>query len=475
MKKSSLINTAILACMIPGLASCHFLEVERTGKSDIATYFSEITSLEPAIYGVYNSYFNLFDKYMTIYPSVASDEIILKASSDTWMLFHDYESVSSDDATAVGYIWKQAYSTINNANQILFYGPKLREEYPYEKDLVDRVMAQAYFVRALCHFDLCRVYGQNYSFTANASHIGVPVVDHILGLTEKISRSSVAEVYSQIISDLEKAASLFPEKTAGRQYFANYAACKALLARVYLYKGDFQKAESYATEALSFRDLVKRDDYVAMFRHAESVADDECYFRLNGYGQGKSTYNFFYYESPTARPSKAVTGLMTLENDIRASLQNYGEYGSICTKYYCTDETDNADNRYVNPIVIRASEMYLIRAEARCQKGELNTAADDIKALRSRATGAAVNDISVDSSSKEALMKEISDERVRELCFEGHRFFDLGRWHEDIVRADDSSSHVGRLHYPDYRYVLQIPQVELEANEFIKNNPTSNE
>ena len=56
------------------------------------------------------------------------------------------------------------------------------------------------------------------------------------------------------------------------------------------------------------------------------------------------------------------------------------------------------------------------------------------------------------------------------MCFEGHRFFDLARWNDDIVRSEDTNSIVKKLDYPDYRFALPIPRVEMDANPDMEQN-----
>lgn len=466
MKRTILIFAALLS-----LSSCHFLEIEKIGKSDIETYFSEVNSLEPAINGVYSLVQPLYDKYVNIYASVASDEVDLAATSATWVYYRDFTRTSSDETSMLGYLWKNGYNAINNCNQIISHAPKLRKDNPHDIALVDRVEAQAYFFRALVHFELVRAYGQNYSFTPDASHLGVPVVNHVLGLTEKISRASVAQVYRQIVADLKKAEGTFPEGYTSSQWFASPLACKALLARVYLYMEKWQDAYDQSAQVMAAKPLTSRDNYVGMFTRIASVSDDEGIFRINGYKQGKSSRSFYFYESPEGRPAETVTGLFT-SDDIRASLFRYEDYGAVCMKY-CTLEADATDEmKYYNATILRVSEMYLIHAEAAAHLGKTGEAQDDVKALEARARGIAVSDVTLDETD---VYKLIATERIKELCFEGHRFYDLGRRHEDLNRPSASSSTVKHIAYPDWRYVLPIPQVELAANEYIINNPTSNE
>lgn len=461
----------IIAAALLSLSSCHFLEIEKIGKSDIEGYFSEISSFEPAIFGVYNLTQPIYDKYIQIYPSVASDEIDLSPTSSTWVYYYNFNRTSSDETTMLGYLWKSGYNVINNCNQIIEHAPKLREENPHDVALVDKVTAQAYFFRALMHFELVRAYGQNYSFTPDASHMGVPIVDHVLGLTEKISRASVAKVYKQIVDDLVKAEKTFPEGYTSSQYFASPLACKALLARVYLYMENWQQAYDLAAEVMAAKPLTSRANYVGMFSKTASVSDDEGILRINGFRQGKSSRSFYYYESPEGRPSKTVTGLYAAD-DIRASLMSYDSYGTVCMKYCTFDDDPSDEMKYYNATIIRVSELYLIHAEAAAHLGKTGEAQDDVKALEARARGIAKSEVTFAETD---IFKIISEERIKELCFEGHRFYDLGRRHEALDRPSDSSSSVKHIAYPDWRYVLPIPQVELAANEYIINNPTSNE
>jgi len=413
----------------------------------------------------------VYDKYMNMYPSLAADEIDLSATSTTWAYYYNFMRTSSDEASMLGYLWKYGYNVINNCNQIIEHAPKLREDYPHDADLVDRVVGQAYFVRALMHFELVRCYGQNYTFTSDASHLGVPIVDHVLGLTEKISRNSVSAVYKHIVSDLRTSLEKYPASYNPSQYFASPIASKALLARVYLYMEKWQEAYDMAAEVMAAKTLTSRANYVDMFCKTASVSDDEGLFRLNGYKQGRSSRSFYYYESPEGRPSEKVTSLYTAD-DIRASLMTYGTYGKVCMKFCTTDETTQDEMKYYNATVIRLSEVYLIHAEAAAHLGKNSEALDDVKALEARARGVDASEISFSESD---VLKVIAEERIKELCFEGHRFFDLSRRHEDIERPSTTSSTVKHITYPDWRYVLPIPQVELSANENITPNPTSNE
>ena len=474
--KRYLIHPFLLLSMLLSLSSCHFLETEQIGKSDIAGYFSELDAYEPAMFGVYSLLYDFYDGQFLPYTASAGDEIILSATSSSWIPYRDFTNDSSDESGAIGLLWKRGYNIISNCNEILHYAPSLRAAYPRQTDEVDAVAAQAYFVRALIHFDLCRCYGQNYSFTSDASHLGVPVIRRILGLQETPSRDKVSAVYSAVREDLLSALSLFPSGYDKSQYFASPLACKALLARLALYRGDDAEAIKYANEVISVRDLVPRDQYVDMFRTTyPDRAKDESLFRLDGYKQSQASFKFYSWENPQARPSSRVKELLPDGTDIRNALLSRGvSYPNIVCKYDCRMDALPVDDRHYAPVLLRSSELYLIRAEARLRGGDTTGTEADLKALEARALGVAPSAVSLVWSSREDLMDLIEKERIKELCFEGHRFFDIARWHHGMKRPADCLDLVGELSYPDYRYVLPIPQKELESNPAIINNPTSN-
>lgn len=471
MKK--IINLIVSLSLLMANTSCSFLEVERIGKSDIQTYFSEVTALEPAMNGIYNLMFSFYDRYHILYSEICADALILSASSGgTWVDYQNFVATSNYETSAVGYIWKSGYEIINNANQVIHWAPILKESYPHDVEMIDNVTASAYFVRALIHFDLCRVYGQNYTYTDNAGHWGVAIRDKIPSLSETIARSTVKECYKQCLDDINMALQTYSNCTYDA-FRPTPLACKALLARIYLYMNDMANAEKYASEVIAQKTLTPRNEYLEMFCNPQEIGEEAIY-RLNGFDQTNSLNSMFDYLSPDARPA---TGLVAkyADDDIRKQLFSYSysgtDYPNVMLKYTCTADVKSDEDRYYNISVFRLSEMYLIRAEARCALGILDGAESDLKALIARATGRNASEIDLTWSTAKELDSLINEERQKELCFEGHRFFDIARRHEDLIRDGSTTSTVTRLTYPDNRFVLQIPYVEIDANHDMQQNP----
>lgn len=460
-------NIILMAMAAAAATGCHFLEVEQVGKSDIEGYFSEPAAVPAAIYGLSSLTYALLDKYLISYPEIAGDELVLRTTEATWDLYQNYATTADDETGAIGYIWKNGYQVINNANQIIDHVPALVRDYPNDADELNTCAAQALFIRAYTHLGICLTFGQNYTFTPDASHLGICVITHALSLNDLPARQSVKEVYTQVLKDLEESLKLYPEGHVFNRFLPSPLASEALLARVYLYMGEWAKAAEYASKVIAKTTLTKRDSYVAMFNAMKEPAEDEMIYTLNGQKQGSSMYKLYWKKEPKARPSSMVRDLLP-EGDIRAQvLELDGE--SVCLKF---EQNDGESDPYSNIPVFRASEMYLIRAEANLMLHKAAEAIADIEVLQSRAMG---TDVKLGALTEEELDRVIEQERIKELCFEGHRLWDITRRHKNLVRPADHTATLKELSYPDYRFVLQIPSTEMEANTNLVNNPTSNE
>lgn len=467
--------------LVPLLASCDFLEVEKTGKTSIKNFYSDIYALDAAVNGVYGLTYKFYDNYMVLYPEVAGDLVRLQATTSEWRPQFDFISDESDETTAVGYIWKNGYEIIANANEVIQYGPSVSDRFPQQAASARNYIAQAYFIRALIHLDLSLVYGQTYTYSADGSHLGTAVMTTIPDVKSKIARSTAAVTYKRILDDLQTASDMFADGWTKGCYYASPAACKALMARVYLYMGNYSEAKKYASEVISDYglSLTPRADYVAMFCGRKE--GQEAIFRLNGLSGGYKLGAMFDYNSPSMNPSSKLMDIFSSDEhawagtDIRSELLSYkssgrDEFSGVCMKFTDTEDIDDTQKRY-DPFVLRLSEMYLIRAEAACHDGDIDTAVSDIATLEARARGVKAAEINVVYSNAEELDGIIRRERVKELFLEGHRLFDLTRRHETLSRDAACGSSVLSMTYPDDRFILPIPLVELDANKAMQPNP----
>ncbi|SFD92618.1 RagB/SusD family nutrient uptake outer membrane protein [Thermophagus xiamenensis] len=463
----------LLLVFISGFWGCDFLEVDPIGKTTIPVLFSDMDGIQSALPGAYSAVYEYYDNNFYLYPDVAGDMLSLNVVGGSAEMVEQYNfsSTPDDAAGTVGHIWRYTYEALANINNIIEYQPSLVEKYPQYEDQLNEILAEALFLRALVHFDVCRCYAQPYNYTEDASHPGVPIVLKTPGPDDNLPRSSVAEVYDQILKDLDLAIELFEGKVASTPYYASQEAAYALKARVALYMENWDDVIAYSDILIGQRELTKREDYTDMFNNLE--AGDEMIFRLNGLYKSSSLSSFYSPISPVAIPADTLISLFDDPNDIRLELLTDESNEPVCKKFWITAEVSEQEKHY-DPIVLRLSEVFLNRAEAYLNKQMYEEAANDVKVIQARATGKDPEDILISYDPVE-LEKIIDRERAKELCFEGIRFFDITRRKKDLVREASTTSTVQYIAYPSDLFVLPIPEKELNANNNITPNPTVND
>lgn len=470
MKKRYLFNLILLSSLF-GFTSCNsFLEVDVIGKNDTNTFFADLDGLRATLPGAYRVTYNFYDNEFIKYGDVAGNMVRMSNITGGNMIEqYNFTSEPSQETSAVGYLWKRGFIVMSNVNNILEYAPGLKTAYPHNAAEIDNICAQAYFLRALMHFNLVLCYSQPWNYTKDASHLGIPVMTKNPSANNPVIRSTVKETYDRIIEDLNLALETFGTNNTFDAHYASPLACKALLARVYLYMENWEQAEKLATEVISLKGLTPRDKYVSMY--SQNYIGDEAIFRLASYDAGKQTSTFYKYGSALAFPADTLYSLFTDSRDIRKDLLYYKpetKTGKVNMKYYMKDTSD--PKKGTDIFILRASEMFLIRAEALIHQNLPDKAIADIKTLEARALGINSSEVVLNYASNEDVDRIIEIERIKELCFEGHRFFDIARQKKDVIREKATNSDVRRLVYPDYRFALPIPLVEKEANPEIQQN-----
>lgn len=372
--------------------------------------------------------------------------------------------------------YQQSYSVINQANLILEFVDDLNDATNSEKN---QIKAEALSIRAYAHFLLALVYSQNYDFTPNASHLGI--VYNRTTLTESgvtfPSRETLDNTYNLIIEDIQQALSLYTNQTAldgPIQTYFNENNTKAILARVYLNKNDWQNALDTALEVINTSgvNLTSQENYLSEWENSV-VPMTEILLQLSvprdsGGSAGGSLSQHFGFQTITAYGNYVATndllGLyesfdirsqMFLEQPLATNIN--GELEDV--NYYFTKKFQDTPPYPA----VRLSEMYLIASEAAYNLNRTDDALNYLNFIRARANASLI-------SSTTNLQNEILNERRRELAFEGHYFFDLGRNQRSITRNDGCLAIVCDLNYPSPKYVLPIPQENINLNSNLQQN-----
>ena len=310
--------------------------------------------------------------------------------------------------------WIGFYDVINGANAIITQVPELAALSEGEKN---EMLGTAYFMRALSFFDLLRQYGEFYN---TGSEFGIP-----LKLTQSLEpsetpRSTVAKSYEQIESDLTKAIDLLGD--GNNNFKVSKAAAQALKARVHLYQEEFTEAANLASAVITNSKYDLPENYNEIYEIEESA---ESIFELNFIQlDDPNVWAIEMYITPpeVSVSAELITFLDGRGENERGALFAQSENNDeifICTKYG-NSQTDNGQNT----IILRLSEMYLIRAEALGRNGTPNDALPDLNEIRNRANLPNINNISDDAE----LLDILLEERRAEFAFEGHYWFDMVRY-----------------------------------------------
>ncbi|MRX38637.1 RagB/SusD family nutrient uptake outer membrane protein [Flavobacterium sp. LC2016-23] len=343
--------------------------------------------------------------------------------------------------------WVNVYSLVNASNLILL---KMKELQLND----DNAKGTALFCRALGHFDALRQFGQ---FTDLNSKYGIPVSTTYLDAKSatEVSRSTVAQSYQQIISDLKEAIAIL--KYDSNRFFITKAAAEALLARVYLYQGDYDNAILYASKVISnttYKLNTKFNDIYDVEGSAEAILE------LQFLGIDGNSLTEYLSVSPPEVSADYSNFFKAMDDDNDPRSYKYYDSGKevYCDKYGTRDSEIDG-----NAIIIKLSEIYLIRAEALAKKNpqDLTLALADLNVVRQRALPAKPYTLA-DIPNPDAFVNVLIEENKRELGFEGHQWFTM-------VRLGKASSI---LNIPAFRTTYPIPQNEITiARGKLEQNP----
>ena len=336
--------------------------------------------------------------------------------------------------------WEDSYKVINSANNILSALAVVNDADR------DRVQGEALFLRGLMYFDLVRFYADPYQFGTANTQLGVPLVltpTQEITASSFVTRNTVDEVYTQVIADLTLAASKLP---ADNDVYASSGAANALLARVYLQKGDYPNARDAANTVISSGAYTLMPAYADVFNNDNNTTEDIFATQITPQDRFSSMTEFFSIPEYGGRDGDIdiLDAHLNLypDGDQRKALFFIGNGAERCGKW---------NNQFGVINLIRLAEMYLIRAE--CNERLFTNIGDtplaDYNVIHTRA--------GLDPAASITL-NDILYERRLELAFEGFKIHDVRRLHQNVA------SYL----YNDPKLLFPIPDREIQANPNLK-------
>lgn len=443
MKTSYIKNILLIAALLVTASCKKYLEEIPNNALPTEQAITDLGTARAAIIGAYD---RVQGYYASSYPTlgtITTDNVLFNGTLSEYLQL-DQNAVPTDNVITVS-AYQNIYRAVNSANSVILYVPSVVDPLLTTAER-NKILGEAYFIRALSYFDLARGWG--------GVQLQLKPTTDLAGL-KGIKRSTLDQTYDQVLADLIQAEQLLPEDGTTRNR-AQKSTARALRARLHLYRRQWADAESYATQVIANTKytLVKpyKSFFTAPFQTAESV------FELAFNNNDRNTYWNLWYPSSaggqyTLKPSDALVA--KLNNPAIGGTRNAliaGTGNSVYGVLYNTTST-GVDPSYV----IRIAELYLIRAEARAQQNKLSEAAADLNAVRNRADVAATTAVT-----QPQLLQAIEDENAVEFAFEAHRWFDL-------VRTERAGAVLG-LTNRNY-WLFPIPYSDVLSDPDVVQNP----
>ncbi|RZK65518.1 MAG: RagB/SusD family nutrient uptake outer membrane protein, partial [Pedobacter sp.] len=426
-------------------------------------------------------------------------------NSVIWQEFMNYTYLATD--YRLSEIWNNFYGAINQASDIIKNVPSS----PFQQASKDRIVAEAKFMRALYYFNLVRMFGK------------VPLIIEPTSSLDNLNhaRNSTQEVFAQIILDLNEAAAVLPAASATPAGKATRGAALALLSKAYLFMGSYGKYKSvsgydwvdvnqafansvnFGKQVLALPEYSLASSYPSIFQ-VETENNSEIIFSVQFEGsssisgQGGFTVNnfgpAFVADAKTgsslnnsrggqanARPTKnLIARYATTDSRLAWNVAKVGY--NVCTEVTTTVSYAGKFRKpcgfngqhFSDPVnfpLLRLADIMLVVAEA---DAELNNGVATALGLQLvtqlRTKRYAPN---VPGAITGNFLDFIFDERSRELCYEGQRWFDLQRTGRLINAVKSATLSIGTTSAPaniqPKHYLFPIPQNEIDNNSLISN------
>lgn len=404
---------------------------------------------------------------ISVLSGVSADELKLSASSPDNILNHSY--INALQSRDYSNLWSDLFNCVYQANSAI---TGISSSQGVTPSMSQQLIGEAKFIRAFCYFYLVNIYGD------------VPLVltvDYKINAT--ISRSSKGEVYQQIVADLKDAQSLLTNNyvtpggiSTSSRVRPNKGAATALLARAYLYQQKWSNAEAEATTVINDANYNLLTNLNSVFLATSKEAVWQLERPNNGFNTADgATFLTTYLNSGGPTGSSPITLQDSLalgfeSGDLRKSNWTRSLIVGSATYYYPFKYKLNQGTPATEyPVILRLSEQYLIRAEARAQQGNISGGQADLNIIRNR-----VGLSNTSSGTQASLLSAIQKERQFELFTEyGNRWFDLKRTGTiDPVMTLFTPLKGGT--WSTTAQLFPIPFTEIQADPNLTQNPGYN-
>lgn len=401
------------------------------------------------------------------------------------LLFSDAQVAASTNYYLRGYLWQSTvwnpadddqmynstYSRILQMNIILDRinaAPADSYNTPQNKS---NIISQALINRAWYYLQLVNAYGAAYDAATSATDLGVPLVTTATNSTLQ-ARASVAQVYAQVIADLKRAVNNPYLQSKGSDIIhPGKASGFALLARAYLYQGDYTSASAYADSVLATQSSLQSysvTGYLAPSQLTDLINNPEILL-----ARVTTDIAFYSFYTTTIMPGTTLTSTLTT-SDLR-----YSKKFASASRFSPATYAVSGGNSMFFDNSVGVPEVMLIKAECLARSGSFADAGTLITTLRKARLTASTFAAEKRTYTAANILGYVLDERRRELFYYGGlRLFDLKRLNKDATLKKDltrlnyaGNTVLATLPAGSGRYLVPFSPTVIAANPNIVQNP----
>lgn len=476
--KKNITSILVLALIFSGCDK--YLDIKPKDKFIPATledYENLLNSMEVVSYGDYFLDLQTDDAFL---PEGEPGNLFSKQGNPGRRIYTFNKDVFSEGEN--DFLWSETYKRIFYFNTVINH---ILEATGGTEQAKKSALAEALVGRAAEFLLLVNVYAHHYDPSTATTEPGIPLVLRA-DISEKTGRNTVKETYDRIVLDLKQALPDLPESPKITKFRASKTSALALLARTFLYMGDYEQAMTYADEAL------KRQSTLAdMNTYKVIIPGPFEYVPGSPLGWTDIPDAQHHPETIQARNFLRPFGLgmdVCASPDLAALFDNHDRrYVLYYANGWPPAPPFNYVSRYGVKIFLRGEyfnnlistpEMYLTRAESAARTGDLQGALLDLNTLRkNRIDPTVYQDFTLTelNNDENLVLDKILEERRRELAFTGLRAADLKRLNKE-VRYSKTVQHIaeGRtytLEPNSNQYLRQIWPAAYRFNPDWELNP----
>ncbi len=482
----------IIAIIMGSLTSCDDI-LDKTPYTSIPDFemFTDLEGAQGALTGIYNEITsaNYYGRLIYGFEGSKGPDFYVEDTGNRFETENGYResSVSSGYGSSA---WTAIYKVVFLCNNVLANINLIEGE----ASEINRIKGETLALRGLAYFDLMRLfaYPPIYSISGGAKYNdkykwGVPLVltqeENIDAATNPPKRDDAATCYNQIIADFTDAATSLDGISASKGR-VGYHAVNALLARIYLYMGQWSDVVTAGKEAVT-GSMISYDDYNTTYYqpyNSENIWELDYSETDN---LSSNSLNYLVRNPTIDNPGDPNDGdvvdesvgyagyggniylrdiLRAIPTDVRQYLICDNKLGSETgiRKYI----GQNGNHNVFNVTIVRLPEVYLTLAEAYAELNNLPSAESNLNSVYKPRTGT-----SYSATTKEQTIQDVLTERRKELVLEGHTFWDYFRRATPFDREPEGNvgSEVVHIDFTQPQVVYPIPQNEMESNPNIRD------